>query len=99
VAAGSPHDLTTGSANDLRFRAAAGLETASLAASVGCLVREPTPGEYVVESEPTPRLVAGVTAWLAEHDQPLDDLRAGRRRLEDVFRILTSDARDDGTTP
>jgi ABC-2 type transport system ATP-binding protein len=100
VAAGSPQELTAGSATDLRFRAAPGLRTASLAAEVGCPVREPAPGEYVVGAEPTPALVAAVTAWLAEHDQPLDDLRAGRQRLEDVFRRLTSETPpDDGSSP
>ena len=34
--------------------------------------------------------VAAVTAWLAEHDLPLADLRAGRHRLEDVFLRLTA---------
>jgi hypothetical protein len=38
---------------------------------------------------PTPRAVAGLTAWLAERDLPLADLRAGRERLEDVFLRLT----------
>jgi len=31
-----------------------------------------------------------LTAWLAEHDLPLLDLRAGRQRLEDVFLRLTA---------
>jgi ABC-2 type transport system ATP-binding protein len=34
--------------------------------------------------------VAALTAWLAERDLPLADLRAGRERLEDVFLRLTS---------
>jgi hypothetical protein len=34
--------------------------------------------------------VAAITAWLAERDLPLADLRAGRQRLEDVFLALTS---------
>jgi ABC-2 type transport system ATP-binding protein len=34
-------------------------------------------------------MVAAITAWLAEHDLPLADLRAGRERLEDVFLRLT----------
>ena len=39
---------------------------------------------------PTPATVAALTAWLAEHDLPLADLRAGRQRLEDVFLRLTA---------
>ena len=53
-------------------------------------VDEPTPGEYVVHCEATPTNVATLTAWLAERDLPLADLRAGRQRLEDVFLRLTS---------
>jgi ABC-2 type transport system ATP-binding protein len=52
-------------------------------------VHEASPGEYVVDAAPTPAAVAAVTAWLAERDLPLADLRAGRQRLEDVFLRLT----------
>ena len=31
-----------------------------------------------------------MTAWLAERDLPLADLRAGRQSLEDVFLRLTA---------
>ncbi|HEX2192993.1 MAG TPA: hypothetical protein VHH09_07340, partial [Acidimicrobiales bacterium] len=42
--------------------------------------------------------VATLNAWLAEHDLPLADLRAGRQRLEDVFLRLTADGSPrDGT--
>jgi len=37
--------------------------------------------------------VARLTAWLAERDLPLGDLRAGRARLEDVFLRLTGEGR------
>jgi ABC-2 type transport system ATP-binding protein len=43
----------------------------------------------VVDTAPTPAAVAALTAWLARHDLPLADLRAGRERLEDVFLRLT----------
>ena len=95
VAEGSPEELTAASGADLRFRAAPGLATGSLTAATGCRVAEVAPGEYLVEGEPTPALVARVTAWLAEHDQALGDLRAGRQRLEDVFRRLTAEAAAD----
>src|SRR3546814_8617036 len=55
------------------------------------LVLEDRPGEYVVRAEGTPALVAALTAWLAERDLPLADLRAGRQRLEDVFLRLIAD--------
>jgi ABC-2 type transport system ATP-binding protein len=95
VAAGSPRELTASESTDLRFRAAPRLDTAALATAVDCGVSEIAPGEYVVSGEPTPQLVATVTAWLADNDQPLGDLRAGRQKLEDVFRRLTSDALSD----
>jgi ABC-2 type transport system ATP-binding protein len=46
--------------------------------------------------------VASLTAWLAERQVPLDDLRAGRQSLEDVFLRLTAEGGgppplDDGT--
>jgi ABC-2 type transport system ATP-binding protein len=50
-----------------------------------------------VKAAPTPATVAAITAWLAERDLPLGDLRAGRQRLEDVFLQLTSGAA--GTEP
>ncbi|HLH46778.1 MAG TPA: hypothetical protein VKV25_06425, partial [Acidimicrobiales bacterium] len=53
--------------------------------------------EYVVAAEATPGRVAALTAWLAERDLPLADLRAGRERLEDVFLRLT--AADEATAP
>ena len=49
------------------------------------------PGEYIVELAPSPQVVAAVTAWLAERDIPLADLRAGRKRLEDVYLALTAE--------
>jgi len=93
LASGSPSDLMrSGARDELRFGAPAGVDTAALATSVGSSVTESVPGEYVVAAAPTPALVAAVTAWLAEHDLPLADLRAGRQSLEDVFLRLTEDA-------
>ena len=73
------------------LRRAAGLDTAALATRLGVPVTEVTAGEYLVGGAGTPALVATLTAWLAEHDLPLADLRAGRQRLEDVFLRLVSD--------
>ena len=90
VAAGTPAELTAPTAgDDIRFGAPAGLDTAALGAAVGAGVSEETPGRYRVAAPPTPATVAAVCAWLAEHDQPLVDLRAGRQSLEDVFLRLT----------
>ena len=65
------------------------MDVAALGAHVGAAVAEETPGEYVVRAKASPSTVAALTAWLAERDLPLADLRAGRQTLEDVFLRLT----------
>ncbi|HEX2064105.1 MAG TPA: ATP-binding cassette domain-containing protein, partial [Acidimicrobiales bacterium] len=90
AASGTPAQLmATGTEAEIRFGAPAGLDTAGLGAVLGAVVVEERPGEYRALTAATPSAVAGLTAWLAEHDLPLADLRAGRRRLEDVFLSLT----------
>jgi ABC-2 type transport system ATP-binding protein len=89
VGAGTLADLLRGGGEEIRFGAPAGLEVASLGARLGAPVTETTPGEYVVAGAPSPATVAALTAWLAERDLPLADLRAGRQTLEDVFLRLT----------
>jgi ABC-2 type transport system ATP-binding protein len=92
VAAGSPASLmTSGEGDEVRFGAPADLDVAALSARLGVAVTEVRSGEYVVAARGTPTLVAALTAWLAEHDLPLGDLRAGRQRLEDVFLRLTAE--------
>lgn len=94
VASGTPTELmTSAGATAVRFGAPAGLDVAALGAALGVDVVEERPGEYRVDAPSSPRLVADLTAWLAEHDLPLADLRAGRHRLEDVFLRLTGDER------
>jgi ABC-2 type transport system ATP-binding protein len=88
VAAGSPDELRTSEVPEVRFGAPAGLAVGELANALGAPVREVTEGEYLVDAEGTPTLIAALTAWLAERDLPLADLRAGRQRLEDVFLRL-----------
>jgi ABC-2 type transport system ATP-binding protein len=91
VAEGTPASLMTdGAGREIRFGASRGLDCASLGVAVGAAVREVSPGEYVVEAEASPAAVAALTAWLAERDLPLADLRAGRQTLEDVFLRLTA---------
>jgi ABC-2 type transport system ATP-binding protein len=91
VASGTPADLMTATAGrDIRFGAPGGIDTAALSARLGAPVLEERPGEYIVGTEATPGTVAALTAWLADHDLPLADLRAGRQRLEDVVLRLTS---------
>jgi ABC-2 type transport system ATP-binding protein len=94
LAAGTPAELmASGEADEILFGAPGGADVASLSARLdGVAVTEIAPGEYRVAAAATPATVAAVTAWLAEHDLPLADLRAGRRSLEDVFLRLTADA-------
>ena len=79
VASGTPSDLVRPTdADHILFGAPTGLPTDDLGAHLGTTVTEVTRGEYRVEIAPSPANVAAVTAWLAEKDLPLEDLRAGR---------------------
>lgn len=90
VAEGTPAELmASGGGGSLRFGAAAGLDVVALGAHLGAVVVEEHPGEYRVDAAATPKLVATVTAWLAQRELPLADLRAGRETLTDVFLRLT----------
>ncbi len=92
VAEGSPADLTRGGAKDqLRFRAARGLDVVDLCRSLpdGFRASEPAPGYYLVEGPVDPGLLAAVTAWCARRDVLARDLQIEERSLEDVFLDLT----------
>lgn len=92
VAAGSPASLmASGEVEEVRFGAPPGLDVSGLGARIGAAVTEVCAGEYLVGAAGTPTLVAALTAWLAEHELPLADLRAGRQRLEDVFLRLVAE--------
>jgi len=91
VASGTPAELMrAGDDHEIRFGAPPHLDTAGLGRALNAFVDEISVGEYKVALPPTPNNVAALTAWLAEHDLPLLDLRAGRQRLEDVFLRLTA---------
>lgn len=92
VAEGSPASLMSAAATpEVRFGAPPRLDVAALSERLGTPVTEVQPGEYLVAAAGSPTLVAALTAWLAERDLPLADLRAGRQRLEDVFLRLVSE--------
>ena len=95
LAEGTPADLMAGADDEILFGAPPSLDTVALGSAIGATVTERTPGEYHVATSATPSMVAAITAWLAEHDLPLADLRAGRQRLEDVFVRLTAESSAD----
>jgi ABC-2 type transport system ATP-binding protein len=103
VAAGSAAELTAagpGDAEMIHFGAPPGLDTVALGTALKAAVREESPGEYSVEAPGAPALIASLTAWLAEQELPLADLRVSRLRLEDVFLQLTAGSPTAGrTTP
>lgn len=92
VADGTPEALlASDEINDLEFRASPGLDVAALGVELGAAVTESPPGTYHVAATPTPKLVAMLTAWLADRDELVGDLRAGRERLDDLFLRLTGE--------
>jgi ABC-2 type transport system ATP-binding protein len=93
VAAGTPAELTRrGSAGKVRFSARTGLSVEDLrrALPVGAAVTEEAIGDYLVDAEVTPELLAAVTAWCAAQGVLAEGLTVERRRLEDVFLSLTA---------
>jgi ABC-2 type transport system ATP-binding protein len=97
VGYGTPAELTaTAAAEETRFSAPPDLDRAGLAAALGldaAYVREPRPGDYVVDVPATPALIATLAAWLRDRDVTLGELHAGRGSLEEVFLRLTSEDR------
>ncbi|MGX7828692.1 ABC transporter ATP-binding protein [Actinokineospora sp. 24-640] len=90
VAEGTPRALTSED-QLLRFRTRPGLDLTLLSAALPeqCAVSEPSPGAYVVSGVVDPQVVSAVTAWCAQQGVLAEELRVGRRSLEDVFLDLT----------
>jgi ABC-2 type transport system ATP-binding protein len=92
VVEGSPDELLSSSPTDhFDFRAGAGLDVGSLGTALGATVSEPSPGAYRVHAAPTPAGVAALATWLADRDELIGDLRAGRQRLDELFLRLTGE--------
>jgi ABC-2 type transport system ATP-binding protein len=92
VATGTPTELTAaGGEGSIRFEAPPALDLEELRRQLpaGAIAAEASPGRYLVQGPGGPRLLATVTAWLADHDIMPARLRADRRSLEDVFLDLT----------
>lgn len=94
VAAGTPAALT-GRRQQLRLRAAPGLDLGALLAQLpeGSSATESPAGHYVIEAgergAETSTLLAAAAGWCREHHIEPDDLRMASRTLEDVFLDLT----------
>ena len=91
VASGTPAELAASdpAASRIRFAAPPGLDTTDLGRALQAEVTEERPGEYNVAVPGDPTTLARLTAWLAERNLPLSDLRT-RSRLEEVFLRLTA---------
>ncbi|WP_426574755.1 ABC transporter ATP-binding protein [Aquihabitans sp. McL0605] len=91
ITVGTPDELmAAGGSREIRFGAPAGIDTAALGKVMLAAVHERSPGEYLIETEPSPANIAALTSWLAEKDLALADIRAGRQTLEDVFLRMTT---------
>ena len=92
VAAGTPAELMrSGAEGQLRFTAPRRLDLTLLEAALpeGYRATEQLPGEYLVEGEIDPQVLATVTAWCARLNILATDMRVEQRSLEDVFLDLT----------
>jgi ABC-2 type transport system ATP-binding protein len=99
LAEGSPAELSAGRADgSVRFSTQPGIDTGSLAAAVGhgAVVTEDRPGTYRLlppDGVPGPTAVAALTAWLAQRDLTVGDLRTGRS-LEEVYLAIVGSNRE-----
>lgn len=76
-----------GEGESMTFEARSGLDLESLgrALAPGYRVTEPSAGRYVIEGEATPRALALITGWLADHDVTTTGIRTGRTSLEQLI--------------
>jgi ABC-2 type transport system ATP-binding protein len=94
LAEGSPADLASGTTDgSVRFTTRPGIDMAALAGTLGpgAALEEERPGAYRLrppEGVSSPVVVAALTAWLAERDLSLGDLRTGPS-LEEAYLAIT----------
>ncbi|NHD17634.1 MULTISPECIES: ABC transporter ATP-binding protein [unclassified Actinopolyspora] len=93
LADGTPAELTAGEERlrELHFRSRPKLDLDLLLAALpeDCAAWETRPGQYLVRGEIDPQTISTVASWCAQHGALADELRLGRRSLEDVFLDLT----------
>ena len=89
VAEGTAEQLRRRSeVDELTFRASPALDVVGLSAAVDGHVVEVAPGRYRVDGGADSRRIAALTAWLAERDEAVSELRTGTS-LDEVFLRLT----------
>jgi ABC-2 type transport system ATP-binding protein len=96
VAHGAPADLTRSAArHQVDFVSRPGIVLDGLATALGlpphATVREARPGEYVIGAIGSPELIAQLAVWMRDRGYQIDELRTGRRSLEEVFLRLTGE--------
>lgn len=101
LAEGSPAGLSAGRGDgSIRFSTGPGIDVGSLATAVGAgaVVTEDQPGSYRLlppDSVPGPMAVAALTAWLAQRDLTVGDLRTGHSLEEAYLAIVGSNREPD----
>jgi ABC-2 type transport system ATP-binding protein len=101
VAIGAPDELRRRAGQGLRVATTPAVEPGALAAALGLDAEQVVAdGDgLVVRAEPTPRLVAALTGWLAERDVLLRELQTGGGSLEEAFLRITAEAADVPSPP
>ena len=91
VGNGSPEELTSSELPTMTFRATAGINLASLSASLpnGVSVVEASAGSYRLTGIAGSQALKLISDRSSEQDIDVHDLNTGRRKLEDVFMELT----------
>lgn len=104
IAADAPLNELRRGHDEIRFRSDAHLDVAALSAAIAQSVQPAGPGGdgpggdgpgefgsgvFVIRATADPALIARLAGWLGEQGHPMDDLRSGAQRLEDVFRRIT----------
>jgi len=76
-----------GAGSSMTFDARPGLDLKSLRTRlpVGHTISETPRGRYVIQGDPSPHILAGVTAWLAEHNETITGIQAGSGNLESLI--------------
>ncbi len=96
VASGALEELAAQAGpGEVQWTSRPGVDVSSLSLLLGSPVAEPSPGRYRVAMAGGPGPVATLTGWLAAQGLPIEQLRAGRPSLEELYLRLTAQARAD----